>query len=197
MGKLFKTKEEKELEKRMLVRKTMRDIEKHISKLQVQKQKAIESAKQAKIQGSPQQYSLAVSCLRTALAQEKKAKEMLLNFQNTLQMRDLSQMTGEFLKGMSVVSKEMQAITKDMNFAKVQKEFETAMMGVEETTDNIDAMLDSTNDTFSSISSANINIDDAEIEALIGTQASDQEKSLDNDIDNKLKELSKTLNDLG
>lgn len=181
----------------MLVRKTMRDIEKHISKLQVQKQKAIESAKQAKIQGSPQQYSLAVSCLRTALAQEKKAKEMLLNFQNTLQMRDLSQMTGEFLKGMSVVSKEMQAITKDMNFAKVQKEFETAMMGVEETTDNIDAMLDSTNDTFSSISSANINIDDAEIEALIGTQASDQEKSLDNDIDNKLKELSKTLNDLG
>ncbi len=177
----------------MLVRRTMRDIEKHITKLQAQKQKAVESAKQAKIQGSPQQYSLAVSCLRTAMAQEKKAKEMLLNFQNTLQMRDLSQMTGEFLKGMSVVSKEMQAITKDMNFAKVQKEFEAAMMGVEETTDNLDAMLDSTNDTFTAISSSNINIDDSELEALIGNQASDEEQSLDNDIDRQLEELAKSL----
>lgn len=190
---LFKTKQEKEMEKRMLVRRTMRDIEKHITKLQTQKQKAVESAKQAKIQGSPQQYSLAISCLRTALAQEKKAKEMLLNFQNTLQMRDLSQMTGEFLKGMSVVSREMQAITKDMNFAKVQKEFEAAMMGVEETTDNIDAMLDSTNDTFTAISSSNINIDDSEIEALIGNQASDEEQALDNDIDRQLEELAKSL----
>ncbi|MGN0771517.1 MAG: hypothetical protein ACI4MI_02905 [Christensenellales bacterium] len=194
MGRFFKTKEEKELEKRMLVKKTMRDIEKHIVKLQAQKQKAVESAKQAKLQGSPQQYSLAVSCLRTALAQEKKAKEMLLNFQNTLQMRDLSQMTSEFLKGMSIVSKEMQAITKDMNFAKVQKEFETAMMGMENTTDNLDAMLDSTNDTFSAISSSNINIDDAEIEALIGNQASESEKELDNAIDKKLDEISKSLN---
>jgi predicted O-linked N-acetylglucosamine transferase (SPINDLY family) len=190
---LFKSKQEKEMERKMLVKKTMRNIEKYITQLQGQKEKAIESAKQAKIQGSPQQYSLAVSALKTALSQEKKAKEMLLNFELTLQMRDLAQMTSSFLDGMSVLSVEMKKITCDMNFAKVQKQFTQAMQGVEETTENIDAMLDNTDMSFSSISSNNANISNDEIERMINFQASNNENDLDSDIDKKLNELSKSL----
>lgn len=190
---LFKSKQEKEMERKMLVKKTMRNIEKYITQLQGQKEKAIESAKQAKIQGSPQQYSLAVSALKTALSQEKKAKEMLLNFELTLQMRDLAQMTSSFLDGMSVLSVEMKKITGDMNFAKVQKQFTQAMQGVEETTENIDAMLDNTDMSFSSISSNNANISNDEIERMINFQASNNENDLDSDIDKKLNELSKSL----
>lgn len=192
---LFKSKRQKEMEKKMLVRRTMKNIQKYISDLQVQKQKAIEAAKQAKIQGSSQQYSLAVSALKTAMGQEKKAQEMLLNFEITLQMRDLTSMTSSFLKGMSVMSVEMKKITGDMNFAKVQKQFEDAMMGVEETTENIDMMLDNTDSSFSSIASGNSNISDAEIEKLINFQAGESQMQMDNDIDSKLSELSKTLND--
>ena len=190
---LFKSKQEKEMERKMLVKKTMRNIEKYITQLQGQKEKAIESAKQAKIQGSPQQYSLAVSALKTALSQEKKAKELLLNFELTLQMRDLAQMTSSFLDGMSVLSVEMKKITGDMNFAKVQKQFTQAMQGVEETTENIDAMLDNTDMSFSSISSNNANISNDEIERMINFQASNNENDLDSDIDKKLNELSKSL----
>lgn len=192
---LIKTKQEKEMEKRMIVRKTMRSIEKYITKLQDQKTKSVEAAKRAKLQGSAQQYSLAVSGLKTAMAQEKKAKEMLLNFELTLQMRDLSKMTSEFLNGMSIMSKEMSAITKEMDFAKVQKQFEAAMMGVEQTTDNIDAMLDSTNDSFSAISSANIDIDDSEIENLISGQLPDVDTEANKSIDEKLSKLKDMLND--
>ena len=192
---LFKSKRQKEMEKKMLVRRTMKNIQKYISDLQIQKQKAIEAAKQAKIQGSAQQYSLAVSALKTAMGQEKKAQEMLLNFEITLQMRDLTSMTSSFLKGMSVMSVEMKKITGDMNFAKVQKQFEDAMMGVEETTENIDMMLDNTDSSFSSIASGNSNISDAEIEKLINFQAGESQMQMDNDIDSKLSELSKTLND--
>lgn len=192
---LIKTKQEKEMEKRMIVRKTMRSIQKYITKLQDQKTKSVEAAKRAKLQGSAQQYSLAVSGLKTAMAQEKKAKEMLLNFELTLQMRDLSKMTSEFLNGMSIMSKEMSAITKEMDFAKVQKQFEAAMMGVEQTTDNIDAMLDSTNDSFSAISSANIDIDDSEIENLISGQLPDVDTEANKSIDEKLSKLKDMLND--
>lgn len=192
---LIKTKQEKEMEKRMIVRKTMRSIEKYITKLQEQKSKSVEAAKRAKLQGSAQQYSLAVSGLKTAMAQEKKAKEMLLNFELTLQMRDLSKMTSEFLNGMSIMSKEMSAITKEMDFAKVQKQFEAAMMGVEQTTDNIDALLDSTNDSFSAISSASIDIDDAEIEKLIGGHLSDVDAEANKSIDEKLSKLKDLLNE--
>ena len=190
---LFKSKQEKEMEQRMIVKKTIRSIEKYLAKLQEQKVKALEAAKRAKLEGSTQQYSLALSGLRTAMAQEKKAKEMLLNFELTLQMRDLSKMTSEFLNGMSLMSKEMTAITKDMDFAKVQKQFEEAMIGVEQTTDNIDAMLDATNDSFFAISSAHGKIDDAELERLINNQLSDGDANVDKEIDAKMSELKKML----
>lgn len=181
------------MEQRMVVKKTMRSIEKYISKLQEQKLKSVESAKRAKLEGSKQQYSLAISGLRTAMTQEKKAKEMLLNFELTLQMRDLSKMTSEFLNGMSLMSKEMTAITNDMNFAKVQKQFEAAMLGVEQTTDNIDAMLDTTSDSFSAISSSHGNFDDGELEKLINSQLADSDDGVDKEISAKMSELEKML----
>ena len=192
---LFKSKRQKEMDRKMLIRRTMKSIQKYITQLQVQKNKAIESAKQAKIQGSQQQYSLAVSALRTAMGQEKKAQEMLLNFEITLQMRDLTSMTSSFLKGMSVMSVEMKKITGDMNFTKVQKQFEDAMLGVEETTENIDMMLDNTDSSFSSIAKSSSNVSDEEIEKLINFQASESQIQMDTDIDSKLSELSKTLKD--
>ena len=192
---LFKSKRQKEMDRKMLIRRTMKSIQKYITQLQVQKNKAIESAKQAKIQGSQQQYSLAVSALRTAMGQEKKAQEMLLNFEITLQMRDLTSMTSSFLKGMSVMSVEMKKITGDMNFTKVQKQFEDAMLGVEETTENIDMMLDNTDSSFSSIATSSSNVSDEEIEKLINFQASESQIQMDTDIDSKLSELSKTLKD--
>lgn len=193
---LFKSKAEKDMEKKQLVRKTMRNIEKYISGLQGQKAKAIESAKQAKLQGSKAQYSLALSALKTAMSQEKRAKEMLLNFELTLQMRDLSQMTAGFLDGMSIMSKEMKKITGDMDFGKVQKQFEEAMNGVEQTTDNLDAMLEDTDSAFTAISSANSNIDDKELEDLINTQILQSEQGMDKDIDSEIDYLKKSLSDL-
>lgn len=188
---LFKSKAEKDMEKRALVRKTIRSIEKYISQLQEQKSKSIAAAQEARQQGSKQMYSLALSALKTAMAQEKKAREMLLNFQLASQMRDLSAMTAGFLEGMSVLSKEMKEITGDMNFAKVQKQFAEAMAGVEETTDNIDQMLEDTDATFGSIASASGNIPDSELEALIGNF--DSETSAGVDIDKKLADLDKIL----
>lgn len=188
---LFKSKAEKDMEKRALVRKTIRSIEKYIAQLQEQKTKSIAAAQEARQQGSKQMYSLALSALKTAMAQEKKAREMLLNFQLASQMRDLSAMTAGFLEGMSVLSKEMKDITGDMNFAKVQKQFAEAMAGVEETTDNIDQMLEDTDAAFGSIASASGNIPDSELEALIGNFETDS--SLGFDIDKKLADIDKIL----
>lgn len=191
---LFKSKAEKDMEKRALVRKTIRSIEKYVAQLQDQKNQAIRSAQEARQQGSKQMYNLALSAIKAAMAQEKKAREMLLNFQLASQMRDLSAMTAGFLDGMSVLSKEMKEITGDMNFAKVQKQFAQAMQGVEETTDNIDAMLDNTDMAFGAISSAMGDIPDSELEALIGGMEDNANTSA-TDIDSKLAELEKQLKD--
>ena len=96
---LFKSKQEKDIEKRLLIKKTIANMNKYINQLEEQKKKYIESAKKAKQIGSETQYNLSVSGLKTAVAQQKRAQEMLLNFELTSQMKDLTAMTGSFLDG--------------------------------------------------------------------------------------------------
>lgn len=193
---LFKSKEEKEMEQRMLIKKTMSNITKYITGLETQKDKYIDAAKKAKLKGSSSQYNLALSGLKTAMAQQKKAEEMLLNFELTSQMRDLTKMTSNFLGGMSVISKEMAKITNDMDFVKVQKEFEKAMLGVESTTENLDVLLDTSNMSFESIANTSSKVANEEIEKLIDNDLSNDEKELDSDLEAKMAEIKKSLKDI-
>lgn len=191
---LFKSKKEKEMEQRMLIRRTMQKIQRYISNLEQQKTKYIEWAKTAKKKGIESQYNLAVSGLRTAVAQQKKAEEILLNFELTSQMRDLNLMTSEFLGGMSSLSREMAKISNNMDFVKVQQEFEIAMNGVEDTTMNLNDMLETGETSFKSIADASSSKEDnEEIDKLIMNEASQEENQMDSEIDKKLEEIQNKI----
>lgn len=189
---LFKSKQTKQIEKKMLVRKTMNSMNKHIKELEEQKMVYINAAKMAKQKSLPTQYSLAISGLKMTIAQQKKAYEMLLNFEITSQMKDMSMMTTEFLMGMGVLSKEMAKLTNNKEFEKVQKQFEIAMEGMEMQTEKMDVFLDMNKTTFASHSSDNNRISDEEIEALIDEQVKDDELSSE-DIDKEIEEMRKKL----
>ena len=140
---LFKSKAEKEFEKKMVVKKTINSMNKQISTLEEQKNIFVEKAKEAKKKGLEAQYNLALSGYRMTYAQQKKAQEMLLNFEITSQMKDMTMMTSEFLKGMSLLSREMSKLADSKQFSKVQKEFEIAMNSVEEQSSQMEVFLES------------------------------------------------------
>lgn len=189
---LFKSQQTKSIEKKMLVRKTLNTMNKHIKELQEQKGTYISAAKTAKQKNLPMQYNLAISGLKMTIAQEKKAYEMLLNFEITSQMKDMSLMTSEFLKGMGVLSKEMARLTNNKEFEKVQKQFEIAMEGVEMQTEKMDMFLEMNQSTFASHASDQSRISDSEINSLIDEQASQSELSAD-EIDKEIEEVRKKL----
>ncbi|MGI5842528.1 MAG: hypothetical protein ACOX6H_04500 [Christensenellales bacterium] len=192
---IFKSKQTKQIEKRMLVRKTLNTMNKHIKQLEDQKNIYIEAAKTARKKDLPMQYNLAISGLKMTIAQQKKAYEMLLNFEITSQMKDMSLMTSEFLKGMGVLSKEMAKLTNNKEFEKVQKLFEVAMEGVEMQTEKMDAFLDMNQTTFANHSSDGNRISDEEISTLIDEQAADSEFG-DADIDKEIENVRKKLESL-
>ena len=192
---LFKSKQTKQIEKKMLVRKTMNSMNKHIKELEEQKNVYINAAKMAKQKSLPTQYALAISGLKMTIAQQKKAYEMLLNFEITSQMKDMSLMTTEFLKGMGVLSKEMARLTNNKEFEKVQKQFEIAMEGMEMQTEKMDVFLDMNKSTFASHATDNNRISDDEIEALIEEQVKDDEIS-DSDLDKEIEEMRKKIESL-
>ena len=182
----------KEIEKRMLVKRTINEMNRHINSLKEQKKKYIEAAKVAKQKNLTAQLNLAISALKNVMLQEQRATEMLLNFEITSGMKDMAEMTSGFLKGMGVLSREMSKLTNNKDFVKVQKEFENAMVGMEVRTEQIDAFLDMNQASFAD-SASNSRISDDEIYALVEIQASNAEGSAEEDIDAELAKLKEKL----
>lgn len=187
---------QKEMKKKMLFNKTLSNMRKYVNNLENQKEYYIKLAKEAHLNGSKEQYSLAINGLKMALAYQKKAKEMLLNFELTMQLRDLSQVTGDFLNGMVALSKDMSKIISKQDYAKVGESFETAMGKVEEQNIQIENFLDNTEVSFENIAADPSNVSDKEINELIDFEATEEVKDKDNEIDSKIEEIEKILSEL-
>lgn len=141
----------KDLKKRMVLRKTLKQMETQINKLEAKKNAYIKSAQEARQRNLMTQYNLALTGLKMTIIQQKRIWEMKLNFEITSQMKDVSQMTSEFAKAMSILSKDMSKLSKDKSLVKIGQQFEEAMMNVEMQTEQLEDFMSETEsklDTF-------------------------------------------------
>lgn len=182
----------KEIEKRMIIKQTINAMNKQIQKLEEQKKVYIEAGKQAKQKGLISQYNLALSGLKMTIVQQRRVLEMKLNFEITSQMKDMSQMTFEFLKGMGSLSKDMMKLTKEKDFLKVQKQFTEAMTSVEVQTERMEDFMDETQSMFANGSTLN-NEDNQELENLFNNEAA-SDNMTESMIEKELEELKKKMN---
>lgn len=190
---LFKSKERKEFEKKQQIRKARNDMQKQIDSLERMKADYKEKAIRAKGLGSESQLKLALSGYKMAAMQQKRIQEMLLNFDLTSQMKDMSQTTSDFLQSMSLFSRDIAKITKNSDFLKVQQEFEFAMSGVEESSERLDDMLETSTQTFDSLSTKSAGDTSKELMDIVNSGAADKENSLDADIDKELARIENSL----
>jgi len=174
---MFKSKRQKELEKRMAVKRTMRELSKQIKRLDMQKDAFITEGKEAYSKGLKQQFNLAVSGLRISLAQKKKVESMLLNLKITAQLKDISKMTVDFLGQMKAVSKDMIKLTDMKAFQKVSAEFEIAMDRFSDQTDQMESFLEDTDTSFQETLVDKDDINDEEVMSLIFDSLQDGQKT--------------------
>lgn len=191
---LFKSKQQKEIEKKMLVKRTINTMNKQINKLEDQKQVFIDAAKRAKEKSLDAQYKLALSGYKMTVQQQRRAQEMLLNFEITAQMKDVTMMTSDFLRGMSDISKEMTKLADAKEFAKIQAQFEAAMAAVETQTDQMDNFMEMSQETFYNAGKdkKGAEMSDAEFAKFIEEQASLDNLSSES-IDKEMEELRKKI----
>lgn len=190
---LFKSKQQKEIEKKMLIKRTINTMNKQIEKLEQQKQVFIDAAKRAKRKDLDAQFNLALSGYKMTVQQQRRAQEMLLNFEITAQMKDVTMMTSEFLRGMSSISQEMTKLADAKEFAKIQAQFEQAMVAVETQTDQMDNFMEMSQETFYNQSKDKTGkMSDEELEKFIMEQASQDDLSAEA-IDKEMEELKKKI----
>lgn len=190
---LFKSKQQKEIEKKMLIKRTINTMNKQIEKLEQQKQVFIDAAKRAKQKDLDAQFNLALSGYKMTVQQQRRAQEMLLNFEITAQMKDVTMMTSEFLRGMSSISQEMTKLADAKEFAKIQAQFEQAMVAVETQTDQMDNFMEMSQETFYNQSKDKTGkMSDEELEKFIMEQVSQDDLSAEA-IDKEMEELKKKI----
>lgn len=189
---LFKTKAEKEQQRRMLVKQSMKELEKRIRKLKEQEGVYIRAAKVAQEENLPQQIKLAKDGLKLTISERKRTLQMLLNAQIIAQMRDMSAMTGEFLKAVHNISKSI-AGTSSQDVNKISAELKIAMGKVENQTENLADMLEDSQDDLSDSAEGMSAISDDEIDQLIyGTgSATSSDVSIDQELLALQQELGK------
>jgi DNA repair ATPase RecN len=189
---LFKSKAEKEMERKMLVKQSMKELEKRIRKLKEQESVYIRASKMAQDENLPEQIKLAKDALKMTISERKRTMKMLLNAQIISQMRDMSAMTGEFLKAVHNISVSIEGTaSKDVN--KISMELKRAMNKVENQTDNLADMLEESQDDVGSFSDETASISDEEIDQLVyGTGSSAQESGFS--VDDELRKLQMELN---
>lgn len=189
---IFKSKETKEFEKKITLKKTINEMNKQLNMLQQSKNTYIEKAKEAKIHGLTNELNLAISALKSAMTQEKKIREMKINFEIMMSLKDMLKTTSEFLGGMKTLSKDMVKLTDDRQFNKVAKQFGLAMMATEKQKERVELFLDDSKDSFSSLSETS-DISNEEIMSLIDEEIIQGDKS--DNIDNILDNLDKKIKD--
>ena len=193
----YKTKEskrQKEIEQKMLVKRTINSMNKQIARLEEQKKVFVEAAKTAKEKGLEPQFNLALSGYKMTVQQQKRAQEMMLNFEITAQMRDVTMMTTEFLRSMSSISKEMTKLADAKEFEKIQAQFEEAITAVETQTEQMDTFMEMSQESFSQAGKAKDgkDISSEDFEKYIMEQAAKDETS-SADIDKEIEELRKKI----
>ena len=147
------------------------------------------------LKGAADQERLAKNALKQVMAQQRMAERMLLNFEITAQMKDLTEMSGTFMKGMTSVSREMSRLTDQIDFGAATKEFSKAMAKSQMQSEQMSVFLDELGTSFDVAVADTDTIPDSEVDALIDGDAAAAESAMDNEIERRLRDVQQAMKD--
>lgn len=193
---LFKSKEERRIERNIAIRKTLGLFTRQIGKLKAAEDGYISSAREARRKGASSQESLARKALKATMVQRRRLDQQMLTLKIASQMKDQAEMHGQFAKALSAVSKTIGEMFSSVDMAATQKEFEVAMGKAQSMEERVDLFLETSNDAIFADSPAaepSELVSEEELDRLIDAEAAASEAGMDDAIAAKLKEVQAEL----
>lgn len=187
---LFKSKEEKERERNMAIKKSMRDLEKHIVELEKGEKVFAEAVRVAQEQNLPQQIEKARQGLKESITEKKRTYMMLLDAKMMVQRRDMMARQKTFLGAVKTITKSIFESMKGVNVSKIAAGFDEAIEGAMAQTEEFDSMIDQTLSS-GDFSSNSYEVSDDEIDKILYGAGSGASTS--SSIDDELAKLEAEL----
>ena len=190
------SKEKKRIKEQMLTNRAVASVKKQLADLENSRKVYIDAAAAARREGIASQYNLAKNAIRIVTAQKTVVEQMLLNLQISAQIKDVSEMTKSFADGMKLLSGSIVETTDSLNFDKVTKQMNKAMLSTQMKQAESDTFLDATADGFSAFAAIGSATDD-EIDKLIADRMGGAETGVDDEIAALEKKLKSNTADSG
>ena len=161
------SKEKKRIKEQMLVNQAIASIKIQLNDLENSRKKYIAAAVTARECGIASQYNLAKNAIRIVTAQKTVVEQMLLNLQISAQIKDVSEMTKSFADGMKLLSGSITETAGGLNFEKVSKQMNKAMISTQMKQAESDEFLQATEAGFAAFAQSADGVCEDEIDRMI------------------------------
>ena len=194
---MFKSKEEKRIERDIEVRKGVNSLKRNIRDLAKHEFSYILKAKKAKKIGDSSQYDFLKRQLKKTAGQRRMRERQLLSIETAVQIKNQAESDADFAKSMGSVAKAVSEVYGSVDFAKTQKNFEKAMMQADTLQQQMEIFLEMTQEHVMSgeVEGEDLVVTDAEIDKMLNEEVEHEESggSLDKDIEKGLKDIQDEL----
>ncbi len=192
---LFKTPEERRIERDIKIRQGIRRIEKSIREQGKFQDEFIKNAQHAKRIGDTSQYQFIRNSLKKTANVRKMLERQLLTVKNALLIKRQAEASADFAQSMGVMATEISRLFGETDLVKTQADWEKAMVQSQTMEERMDMFLDSVEDIAAQdaeLGKSSEVVSDEEIDRLIDAEAeAEHQKELD-----KLAGLRAELNSL-
>jgi hypothetical protein len=169
---LFKSKDERRLERDMKIRQGIRRIEKAIAEQNKFSEEFVKNARQAKQIGDQASYQFIRNSLKKTATIRKLLERQLLAVKNALLIKRQAEASADFSQAMSMMAGEVSRLYGDTDLVKTQMDWEKAMMQSQTMEERMQMFLD----TIEQGAAADVNaaateaITDEEIDRMIAAE---------------------------
>ena len=193
---MFKSKEEKRIERDIEVRKGVNSLKRNIRDLAKHEFSYIAKAKKARKIGDNSQYDFLKRQLKKTAGQRRMRERQLLSIETAVQIKNQAESDADFAKSMGAVAKAVSEVYGSVDFAKTQKNFEKAMMQAETLQQQMEIFLEMTQEHVMAgdVEGEEQVVSDAEIDKMLDEEVLHEEGgSVDKDIEKGLKDIQDEL----
>lgn len=166
---LFKSSEERRLEREMEVRKGLSRIKKQIRSQEREEREFIKKAKRAKQLGDKTQLNFIKASLKRTAYSRRMMERQLLNLEVFKQLKDQAETQADFARALETVAESIAESYGSVDLAQVHKNCERAISQSESMQQMMELMMDQTNESMSHMEGAQTDelVTDSEIDTMI------------------------------
>jgi len=193
---LFKSKDERRIEREMKIKGGMRSIERSIRQQQKFQEDFIRNARHAKQIGDNGQYLFVRSALKKTAAVKKMLERQLLAIKNAMLIQQQAQASAQFAESMNLMAGEIGRIFGEMDLTRTQAQWEKAVAQAGSMEERMEIFLDSMEDAARSGTVAGAKdelVSDDEIDRMINAEVLASERAELGKLDELESEIAKEL----